>query len=96
MIIFFDSFSFHAEVIYKSINPVLMWDSGDIGPKIKYFLFPLTRPTLKKWPYPKIFFFSWKFWKLNIFFIHQNLYILIRGLFFMTLFFFPYNYVAKF
>ena len=51
-------------------------------PKIEYFLFPLT----KKWPYPKSFFHD-----LEIhffFFIHQNLYLLLRGLFFITLLFF--------
>ena len=39
-----------------------------VGPKIKFYLFPLTRPTLKKWPYPKDFisiFSQELFFKIN-------------------------------
>ena len=53
-----------------------------IGPKIKYFLFPLTRPTLKNGPT------QISFHDLDFFFINQNLYLVIRGLFFITLLFF--------
>ena len=45
------------------------------------------RPTLKNGPTPPIFFHDLKI-KFSFFFIHQNLYLLIRGLFFITLLFF--------
>ena len=37
-----------------------------IGPKIKFYLFPLTRPTLKKGPYPKNFI---SIFSLELFFL---------------------------
>ena len=79
----------------RSFGPNVIWNHftiqqfyGHIRPKIKYFLFPLglIRPTLKNGPTRNFFFQDLEL--KNIFFIHQNLYLLIRDLFFITLLFF--------
>ena len=49
-------------------------DEVCLGPKLKFYLFPLTRPTLKKSPYSKNFIsiFSQEFFFLNVIANFQN------------------------
>ena len=58
---------------------------SSLGQKYNIFCFPLNGPT------QKMFFMIWKL----IFFIHQNLYLLIRGLFFITFFYFSVQFYCK-
>ena len=43
--------------------------------KSKIFLFPLTRPTLKKWPYPKFFFMIWKLKPNQLFIMSMQIWL---------------------
>ena len=54
---------------------------------MKYFLFSLTQPDFKKMALPKNFFHDLEI-KFFSSLIHQNLYLLIRGLFVIILLFF--------
>ena len=57
-------------------------------PKLKYFLFTLTRLTYWKWPTPKNIFMIWK-WKILISF-PKNWYFAIRRVFYTVLLFLMY------